>query len=37
MAMRYYAGNWAYNIWLFRKEISAKKLDRADEGSGNVA
>jgi hypothetical protein len=25
-AMRYYAGNWAYSIWLFRKE-SSKKLD----------
>jgi hypothetical protein len=25
-AMRYYAGNWAYSIWLFRGE-SSKKLD----------
>ena len=23
LAMRYYAGNWAYNIWLFRKDASA--------------
>ena len=27
LSMRYYAGNWAYNIWLFRDE-SWKKLDR---------
>jgi hypothetical protein len=27
MAMRYYAGNWAYSIWLFRGD-SARKLDR---------
>lgn len=27
-SMRYYAGNWAYNIWLFRKNGSTKKLDR---------
>ena len=27
-SMRYYAGNWAYNIWLFRKNGAAKKLDR---------
>jgi hypothetical protein len=25
-AMRYYAGNWAYSVWLFRGE-SSKKLD----------
>ncbi len=24
LAMRYYAGNWAYNIWLFRKGTEAK-------------
>lgn len=24
LAMRYYAGNWAYNIWLFRKDSTAK-------------
>jgi hypothetical protein len=29
LAMRYYAGNWAYNIWLFRKNGKAvEKLDR---------
>ncbi len=27
MAMRYYAGNWAYGVWLFRGD-SARKLDR---------
>lgn len=27
IAMRYYAGNWAYNIWLIRKG-SAQKLDK---------
>lgn len=27
MAMRYYAGNWAYNIWFFRGD-SQKKLNR---------
>ena len=27
MAMRYYAGNWAYSVWLFRGD-SARKLDR---------
>jgi hypothetical protein len=26
MAMRYYAGNWAYSVWLFRKG-SERKLD----------
>jgi hypothetical protein len=27
MAMRYYAGNWAYSVWLFRGD-SSRKLDR---------
>jgi hypothetical protein len=27
MSMRYYAGNWAYSVWLFRGD-SARKLDR---------
>ena len=27
LAMRYYAGNWAYSVWLFRGE-SYRKLDR---------
>ncbi len=35
MAMRYYAGNWAYNIWLFRGD-SAKKLARLVKASGTM-
>jgi len=27
LSMRYYAGNWAYNIWLVRKGDAAKKFD----------
>ena len=27
MSMRYYAGNWAYSVWLFRGD-GARKLDR---------
>jgi len=30
MAMRYYAGNWAYSVWLFRDD-SARKLDRLNK------
>jgi hypothetical protein len=30
LAMRYYAGNWAYSIWLFRGD-SARKLDRLNK------
>jgi len=33
--MRYYAGNWAYNIWLFRGD-SAKKLGRLVKASGTM-
>ena len=32
-AMRYYAGNWAYNIWLFRGD-SAKKLNKLTKAAG---
>jgi hypothetical protein len=35
MAMRYYAGNWAYNIWLFRGD-SSKKLDRLVKAAGTM-
>jgi hypothetical protein len=28
LSMRYYAGNWAYNIWLVRKGGAVKKFDR---------
>src|SRR5690606_3318800 len=33
LAMRYYAGNWAYSVWLFRGE-SYRKLDRLKKSSG---
>jgi hypothetical protein len=32
MAMRYYAGNWAYSVWLFRGD-SYRKLDRLTKSS----
>jgi hypothetical protein len=32
LAMRYYAGNWAYSVWLFRGE-SYRKLDRLTKTS----
>jgi hypothetical protein len=35
LAMRYYAGNWAYGIWLFRGE-SYRKLDRLVKSSAWV-
>lgn len=35
LAMRYYAGNWAYNIWLFRKGATAK-LDRLTKPAGTM-
>ena len=35
MAMRYYAGNWAYNIWLFRGD-SAKKLGKLTKAAGTM-
>jgi hypothetical protein len=35
LAMRYYAGNWAYNIWLFRKG-AAKKLDKLRKAGDTV-
>jgi len=33
LAMRYYAGNWAYSIWLFRGD-SYRKLERLTKSSG---
>jgi hypothetical protein len=33
MAMRYYAGNWAYSVWLFRGD-SYKKLEKLRTTSG---
>ena len=35
LSMRYYAGNWAYNIWLFRKG-AAKKLDKLAKAGDTV-
>jgi Transmembrane protein of unknown function (DUF3556) len=35
LAMRYYAGNWAYNIWLFRKGTT-KKLQKLTKASGTL-
>jgi uncharacterized membrane protein YphA (DoxX/SURF4 family) len=35
LAMRYYAGNWASSVWLFRGE-SYKKLDRLTKSSGRI-
>ncbi|MGE4651526.1 MAG: DUF3556 domain-containing protein [Myxococcota bacterium] len=35
LSMRYYAGNWAYNIWLFRKG-SSEKLHRLTKASGTM-
>jgi hypothetical protein len=37
LSMRYYAGNWAYNIWLFRKGGSLEKLDRLKKSAGTMA
>ncbi len=36
LAMRYYAGNWAYNVWLFRKGASLDKLDRLKKSAGTM-
>jgi hypothetical protein len=33
LAMRYYAGNWAYSVWFFRGE-SHRKLDKLTKSSG---
>jgi hypothetical protein len=33
LAMRYYAGNWAYSLWLFKGD-SHRKLDRLTKTSG---
>ena len=35
LSMRYYAGNWAYNIWLFRRG-SAHKLARLTKAAGTM-
>ena len=35
LSMRYYAGNWAYNIWLMRPKAVAK-LDRLTKSAGTM-
>jgi len=35
LAMRYYAGNWAYNVWLFRKG-STRKLAKLTKAAGTM-
>jgi len=35
LSMRYYAGNWAYNIWLFRKG-STRKLAKLTKAAGTM-
>jgi hypothetical protein len=35
LSMRYYAGNWAYNIWLVRKD-ALSKLDRLKKSAGTM-
>jgi hypothetical protein len=35
LSMRYYAGNWAYNIWLVRRG-SAHKLDKLTKAAGTM-
>ena len=35
LAMRYYAGNWAYNIWLVRRD-ALHKLDRLTKMAGTM-
>jgi len=35
MSMRYYAGNWAYNAWLFRGDAS-KKLSKIKKAAGTM-
>jgi len=36
LSMRYYAGNWAYNIWLFRKNGSLEKLEKLKKSAGTM-
>ncbi len=37
LSMRYYAGNWAYNVWLLRKDTNAAaKFDKLKKASTTV-
>lgn len=35
-SMRYYAGNWAYNVWLFKKNGCTEKLGKLKKAAGTV-
>ena len=35
-SMRYYAGNWAYNVWLIKKNGCRAKLDKLKKSSSTV-
>ena len=35
LSMRYYAGNWAYNVWLIRRDAT-HKLDRLVKAAGTM-
>ena len=37
LSMRYYAGNWAYNVWLFKKDSNYRdKLEKLKKPAGTV-
>lgn len=36
LSMRYYAGNWMYNVWLFKKGDAVEKLAKLEKNSGTV-
>lgn len=36
LSMRYYAGNWMYNIWLFKKGDSVNKLQKLKKNTGTI-
>jgi hypothetical protein len=36
-SMRYYAGNWAYNVWLFKKNGARAKLNKLKKTSSTVS
>jgi hypothetical protein len=36
LSMRYYAGNWAYNVWLVRKGDSVEKFKQLTKSAGTM-
>ena len=36
LSMRYYAGNWMYNVWLFKKGDAVKKLQKLKKNTDTV-